>query len=104
MLNQTNNYVLVDEARVLDFLDAHQGLDKLLLEAYEHIHAYFPDSQNRLEVITDPELGYQQLLVTIITPSNVDEAMDRLDLFRNDWWLDNLWRANEKLLIDVGVE
>jgi len=104
MDHQMDSYVLVDEEQVLDFLKAHQGLDRLLMEAYEHIHAYFADSESRLELITDPELGYQQLLVTVVTPSTVDEAMNKLDLFRNDWWLDNLWRANEKLLIDVGIE
>lgn len=104
MDHQIDFYVLIDEERVLDFLKAHQGLDKLLLEAHKQIHACFPVSRNVLEVITDPELGYQQLLVTIITPSNIDEAMDRLDVFRDNWWLDNLWRANEKLLIDIGIE
>jgi hypothetical protein len=103
MDHQMDSYVLVGEEQVLDFLKAHQGLDRLLREAYEYIHVYFPDSENRLEVITDPELGYHQLLVTIVTPSTVDEAMNKLDSFRNYWWLDNLWRANEKLLIDVGV-
>ncbi len=104
MADQLDYYVLVDEERVDDFLKTHPGLDKLLLDAYEQIHAYFPESRNLLEVITDPELGYQQLLVTIMTHCDINEAMNRLDSFRNDWWLDNLRRAEEKLLIDVGIE
>ena len=104
MADQTDYYVRTDKARVDEFLKRHPGLDNLLLEAYEQIHAYFPESRNLLEVITDPELGYQQLLVTVMTPCDIDEAMNRLDTFRDDWWLDNLWRADEKLLIDVGIE
>jgi len=95
-------YTLRERAEVLGFLERHPFLVSLLLEAYGQIGNYFPGSQIFLEVLTDPEaFNDYQLIASIATNLGPDEAIDMLEQFDENWWLDALDRAQGKLCIDV---
>ncbi|MBC8265123.1 MAG: hypothetical protein H8E47_13495 [Anaerolineales bacterium] len=95
-------YTFKERSEVLWFLDRYPFLASLLLEAYYEIEKHFPYSQVFLEVVTDPEeIDDYQLVASIATNFAPNEAVDRLEQFDEDWWLDALDRAQSKLCIDV---
>ena len=95
-------YTFRERTEVLWFLERYPFLPPLLLEAYDEIENHFPYSELFLEVVTDPEeTDDSQLVISIGTNLNPDEADDRLDEFDDSWWLDALDQAQGKLCIDV---
>lgn len=96
-------YVFRKRMEVLRFLDVHPFLVPLLLEAYTKIGKYFgPYPQVFLEVISDPEAtDDRQLFAFIGTRLSPDEALDGLERFDEEWWLDTLDEAQGELCIDV---
>lgn len=96
-------YVFRRRMEVLRFLDVHPFLVPLLLEAYAKIGRYFePYHEVFLEVISDPEAtNDRQLFAFIGTRLSPDQALDSLERFDEEWWLDVLDQAQGKLCIDV---
>ncbi|MBC7250165.1 MAG: hypothetical protein H5T62_07760 [Anaerolineae bacterium] len=95
-------YVFKERKEVTSFLEECPFLIPLLLEAHYEIEQHFSPSQVFLEVITDPEeTNSTQLLASIATGLDPDEALDRLERFDEEWWLDALAGARGKLCIDV---
>jgi hypothetical protein len=81
-------YSLREKNEILEFLEAYQFLIPVLLEAPDKIRHYFPDAQLFLECVTDPE-GIDDDLLELAICINIepDEAVDKLNKFQDDWWL-----------------
>jgi len=96
-------YIFREPKEVSRFLEDNPFLILLLLEAYGQIERYFgPYPQVFLEVVTDPEApDDRELFALIHTSLTPDEALDGLDRFDRDWWLDASHTAQGKLCIDV---
>ena len=53
-------------------------------------------------VETDPEVpGWEELVVLVETPLDVEEAARRLEAFETTWWLDHLPQAHGKLFFTL---
>jgi hypothetical protein len=89
----------ISDKRVESFIQRNPELRQLLGDAYAQIQRYFPKTQCRLQFYIDPETGHEQLVLLIETDLNFEVVMNLLDQFRHDWWLDNLHRAESKLII-----
>lgn len=72
-----------------------------MLEAKEHIIAYFPDSPLVLEYVPDPEVDNYVLALYISTDFESEEAMDKLDQLYKDRWVDVSIQSQGKLCINV---
>ena len=95
-------YVFRKPAETLHFLEANPFLVQLLQEAYANIRKYFPYSQIFLEVVTDPDaFDEKQLVVFIAVEQNPEEASQALDQLDENWWLDAMERAQDKLCITL---
>ena len=97
-----NHYAVNDRDVVFAFLSANPVLGELLIEAYGHIQQYFPTSPYRLELYQDPEYDYDELVVLIETKLDIDEAMDKIHQFDQNWWLDNIQKAETKLHFNLA--
>ncbi|HID61453.1 MAG TPA: hypothetical protein EYP49_01715 [Anaerolineae bacterium] len=98
-------YTFRRRVEVLGFLEKYPFLAPLLLEAYDRIRIYFPDSPLFLEVVTEPEANDDyQLVVSVAIVLDPDEALESLEQFDEDWWLDALDRAQGMLCIDVEFQ
>jgi len=98
-------YIFKRRTEVLRFLDRNPFLAPLLLEASEKATHFFPASQLSLEVISDFEMDdSSQLLASITTHLPVDTALDKLNEFDANWWLEVAGQASGKLCIDVEFE
>ena len=86
----------------LRFLEENPFLAPLLEEAYIHIREYFLHEKVFLEVVADPEaVGEKQLVVFIVVEQKPNEASQALDDLDEDWWLDAMERAQDKLCITL---
>jgi len=96
-------YTFRGHGEVSRFLERYPFLVPLLLEAYSKFWNYFgPHPRVFLEVVTDPEApDDRELFALVCTSLTPDEALDRLDQFDRDWWLDASYTAQGKLCIDV---
>jgi hypothetical protein len=96
-------YQFKDYAVVRAFLNSNAFLILLLREAHNKIKSHFGfDTEIGLEVFTDPESDDgQKLFALIFTALPVDEALERLERLDQEWWLDAITRAKERLNLDV---
>jgi len=98
-------YSLKGKAAVIQFLDEYPFLIPLLLvEARKNIRAHFPHSKVSLEVIVDPEAEDDQLLASVSTTLDADDAYRRLKEFDRAWWLDAMEQSQGLLCISVKLQ
>lgn len=98
-------YYLRGSAEIAVFLEKYGFLIPILLEAYPQIQAHFPDAVCALEVFVDPDSpGHQDLLLTISTTLDVDQAFATLKQFDKAWWVANMDRAQGYLIIDIEFQ
>jgi len=83
-------YTIENPFEVKSFLAAHPNLKDYLFETREQIERFFGDSA--LEIClkhdSDPEEDYEGLFVIIKTHLSSEEALDLLDKFDDEWFLD----------------
>jgi hypothetical protein len=81
---------------ILRFLECYPFLVPLLLETYIAIQHFFPYTLAFLEISNDPdEPDNDQILVSIGTELSSDEAVEKLEAFDRQWWLEMLkWTQN----------
>ncbi len=95
-------YTLVNVEEVRRFLRVYPDAADVLLEARPHIERIFgPDTHVVLEVTRDPESespqGSEELFGNIQTSLSVEEALERLRQFDDEWFLSQLTRAGGRL-------
>lgn len=96
-------YQLRNSDEVFQFLQENPHLIELLLEAYSKIGHHFPGSPIFLEVAFDPEVGDRgELVASIATKLKPKEAIEKLNQFDDDWWLDASDVSGGKL--SIGLE
>jgi hypothetical protein len=95
-------YIFREKAEIVQFLEAKKFLLPLLEDTYTTIRSYFPASDLLLEVVIDPEIANErQLVIFIAIKENAEEASEVLDKFDEDWWMDNMDRAQGSLCITL---
>lgn len=91
-----------ERAEILYFLEMYPFLVPLLFEAYVEIERYFSHPLVYLSVAADPEeFTTDQLVVSIATTLNPEDAVHALGEFDKAWWLNSLKRAQGKLCITL---
>lgn len=98
-------YMIDNKEEVSDFLYKHQELFFIILEAEKQIRKYFLNDRLGLKIITDPEIAnWENLMITIHTKLDVDQAFDQLKQLDNDWWLDVFAQVGNKLNIHIDFD
>lgn len=100
--NIESSFYLKNRDEVLSFVREHRFLPSLLKEACYWLDRQFPSSERVLELISDPEVDDdQQLVLSVVSQLSPAESLKRLDRFDNEWWLDAMSRARNKLCITL---
>ncbi len=96
-------YTFRDYVQVANFLRQNPFLIGLLMRAYKEVQRYFGfNVEVALEVFTDPEAETEQELFALIQARlPLQEDIDLLERFNEEWWLDALPAARCKLTIDL---
>lgn len=87
---------LIKTDKAVDILRKNWDLHILISRAEIKIKDYFGLAPLYLET-----LGEDELLLSIITEKSPEEALDTLNKFDNEWWIENEKLAKGKLCIDV---
>ncbi|MBS3908738.1 MAG: hypothetical protein KGZ93_03820 [Actinobacteria bacterium] len=97
-------YDLRGGTEVMGLIEKQPFLSTLLIDAYRKVLSYFPEAHRYLDVIRDPESPEgSRLALYIATTLAPEEAVERLEQFDEDWWLDTIDNTRGKLIIDVEV-
>lgn len=73
----------------------------LIDEACTEIKRYFPQADIRLDIVTDPECGEREAVLSILTTMDAEEAVNTLSRFDEEWWLERLPQAQGRLCITL---
>lgn len=106
-------YVIREETAVQHILRQYPFLVQLLREAYGNIETHFPDAPVFLDATVDPEgvdsypktidaETTEELVIFIATRLPSREAVEALERFYDDWWLNASKAAQGKL--SIGLE
>jgi hypothetical protein len=97
-------YTIENPFEVKSFLAAHPNLKDYLFETHEQIERFFGNSA--LEIClkhdSDPEEDYEGLFVIVETHLSPEEALDLLDKFDDEWFLDHV-PPEVSSILTVGV-
>lgn len=96
-------YEFKEPDAVVEFLLDNDFLIGLLEEAYPNIAAHFGQSFSvNLELVYDPDSGGgPELFGLVSTTLRPEEAMKRLDMFDEEWWLEKSYQGRCKLNFDI---
>jgi len=98
------NFSLMSDANeIVSFLDKNSFLLPILQEAGIKIKEYFNVQKKdlHLKLFEDPETGNKKIILIIMVSMSPDEALERLNTLRTDWWLNVLDKTHWKMTIDV---
>lgn len=85
---------------ILRYLESFPFLVPLLVRAYIAIQTHFPHTLVFLAVMNDPdEPDADQIVVSIATHLHPEEAIDRLDAFDRQWWLESAKQVDGRLCV-----
>ncbi len=105
MLQQVERFYCFRDTEVKQFLTDFPFLVQILLDTYDKIQLIFPKSQLFLEVVVDYEMfadANKELFLSIATALPPEAAMEKLNMFYTQWWLQASRDAERK--ISVGLE
>jgi hypothetical protein len=89
--------------KVRSFLIKYPFLIKILDDAFIEIRKAFPNDPLHLEFYRDPEnFRFTQLFIVIMSDGEPVETLQKLSQLEDDWWMDNINRAKNKLSITVS--
>lgn len=95
-------FAVRERKEVKRFLGESPFLIPLLMEIHTKIQEYFPGTKSVLEVVADPEEKDDvQMVLYIKTDFQPEEALARLHCFDEEWWLDAMDQASNKLCVHL---
>lgn len=89
---------------IIAFFEQYPEITTKLFEARENILKFFPNHSFALELMADLENENEddsQLILYIQTTLSPDEAIERLDKFDDEWWLDVDIAVQEKVCLTL---
>ncbi len=93
-------YAIENQEELMDYLVRHQHLLPVLLEIPLQVKKFMPEHLRLvLKYMKDPEEGDESVIVKVVTDLEVDEAINKMDSFGDEWWLNQ----PNHLIVDVCV-
>ena len=76
---------------IVEYIVKNPAANEVVEETYCNIRGYFPEADFRLEVYRDPGGGMNSKLALYIqTEDEPEEALDKLDQFDQNFWIDRM--------------
>lgn len=99
MIAMLRDYYNMDgEHDIRACLDGNDNLVPLLYDIHKRIQKYFPNSPLSMRAIQN------DLIISVGTMLNPEDAIDSLDRFDDEWWLDKLLALESNAGIYIRVE
>ena len=95
-------YALSHPADIFRFFQQHPSLAPLVWETAHVLHRVFgPYVRLSLHLVRDPETGDEELFAFVHLEASVEEALRKLRMFDEEWFLDQQEEANGLFNVDV---
>ena len=94
-------YIFRNFEHTKEYISDYQFLIPTLLDCPVNIKKYFSNEKLFLEVITDPMDNEETLALYISTTLDAEKAVEKLETFDDEWWLEFSSKTFGKLVIDV---
>ncbi|WP_322792113.1 hypothetical protein [Bellilinea sp.] len=93
---------MINPAEVNKFLLKNTDLRPVLAEASRVVKQIFgEDAEIILELRNDPEIDYEILRANIKATGDIDEQLDKLDIFDDTWLVHQLDLINQRILFNL---
>ena len=100
-INELKKSVKLDDG-IDKRLQADGEILDLISRAVEQLKKYFPaDAEYVLRRTYDLDPNSNCLSLDVLNNRGYDESMAALDKFDDEWWLDNMPRTGDALIIDM---
>jgi len=96
-------YMFSDRREVTAFLRSNRTVVPLLIEAFPHFNRSFNGTPLLLEVMAE-ESESRTINALAMWWGIREEARARLRSFDNSWWLENVGKANGRVVFDYQIE
>lgn len=83
------------------FLAESEEARQVLTSIEEKIVRYFGEKPLMLELVHDPELEEDGLLLSVMVESDFDSACETLRRFEDEWWFDQTGETQRLFSVDV---
>jgi len=93
-----NYYNMEGEKNIRKCIDGNDNLIPIFYDIHKNIQKYFPNSPLSMRAIQN------DLIISVGTTFNPEEAIDRLDRFDDGWWLDKSFALDTNTRISIRVE
>ncbi|MGG1553543.1 hypothetical protein [Paenibacillus ferrarius] len=93
-----------DYHAVIQFLKEHYYLVEIIYAAIDRVYHYFPSESTfcEIDIISDEGLeSSKKLFLYLKTTLEPEDAMEFLDNFDDQWWIDMVPETNCKMIIDL---
>jgi len=98
-------FFLKEPEQITKFLALNPYLIPVLSETANILDRYFPGGNYNLHWYVDPEIAaFKWLTIEIPTKYSPREASDRLNRFDDEWWIDNEYKTNGNVIVNVEFE
>jgi hypothetical protein len=99
----TQKYYIVSKTGVFQFLRLNTYLYKVLIDAHIVLsNIFYHNAKITLKLMTDGENdNHQELIAHIHTELSAEDALEKLDEFDEQWFLDNMELIDDKLTFNV---
>ncbi len=95
-------YSISNPKEVFRFLQEHPSLPEVVWEAAHVLRYIFGlDTPLELKLLRDPETGEEELFAFVHVDAPVEEALQKLDVFDDEWFLDKQGIVNGRFNVDV---
>ena len=103
LLTIESRFTKRNRGQVMGYLDRYSWLPGFLASAVRILDRYFPQgTEYNLELFSDPEEDWIELFVNIRCALPISEALERLDAFDDDWFLDQVGKVGG--IVSFNVE
>jgi hypothetical protein len=96
-------YMFSDDDEVTAFLKLNRTVAPLLIEAFSHMSGAFTGTAILLELMNEEESS-QTINALALWAGKREEARAALRKFDQEWWLDNIGKANGRIVFDYQIE
>jgi hypothetical protein len=98
-------FAIRDHNAVVHYLAEHPALIPILPEAECEIHRRFPDAPLDIAIVEDYECGeYRQLFIHVHTTLEAREALELMEKFDVEWFLDADTRCDHSFNVDLRFD
>jgi len=84
------------------YLNQNEAIHSLVKEAMAKLWHYFPGAPQSVSLLQNDDTSERpEIVLAVITQMQLSRALELLDKFDSDWWIDAMNRANGQMTVTI---